>query len=614
MQTETFLSEEQKFNKIMIHNDSSKPKINDNLLNKWQSLINTITGLFGISASLIMKTNQDSVEVFLKNQNKDNLYEVGVYDFLAHALYCQTVTSHNKALYIKNVLEEVKLKDDPNVDLNMISYYGLPLNWPDKKTFGTICILDKKNRDLDQNSKKLLKEFRNVIEDDLRQLDIQEKLNKNYDKISAQKDKLKRVIDSIDAGTWEWNVQTGEIICNKKYEEMLGYESKEFKPITFEKWKELTHPEDLKKAEKILKKHFNNEIDKYDLNLRMKHKKGCWIWMNARGRLISWTDSGEPYKMYGVHIDISKQKKYEQIIKKLHKISIEFQKLESEKEICQQTIESAKEILEFDLSDLSLVKNNQFVSAAVSGGLKAEILPLDHGIMGKAFKNNKSYMSLDTEKDPDAKPTDEEYRSAIVVPIKNKGVFLAISTKKNGFNQKDLELAEILIASTKAALDKLSYQKELKYKSFYDSLTNINNRRFFEEELERLDTKRQLPISIIMADLNGLKLVNDSYGHHKGDQLLKRAAIILKNSIRSKDFVARLGGDEFAVLLPKTNREQLSKIVKRIKYSIDLANIQTDIPISIALGSATKESTATPITKVLKKADDKMYQNKLSKK
>jgi diguanylate cyclase (GGDEF)-like protein len=89
----------------------------------------------------------------------------------------------------------------------------------------------------------------------------------------------------------------------------------------------------------------------------------------------------------------------------------------------------------------------------------------------------------------------------------------------------------------------------LKYLSFHDQLTDLYNRRYFEEEMTRLDTERQLPLAVIVADLNGLELANDTYGHAVGDKLIIAAAETLKNTCRSEDVVARWGGDEFAILL-----------------------------------------------------------------
>ncbi|MFW5961973.1 MAG: diguanylate cyclase [bacterium] len=611
MKTKVFLREEQRFKEVDIA-EPVKAKINDKFLNKWEGIVNIIANIIGVAAALIMKINPESMEVVLKSQNEDNSYIAGGSYSLGHGLYSETVIAKNKELHIKNALEDEVWKDNPDIDLNLISYYGLPLNWPDGKTFGTICILDDKSMDLNQDSKQLMKEFKNVIEDDLNQLIEQKKVKEKNDKISEQKDKLKWIIEAAEAGTWELNLQTGEIICNQNWAEMLGYELEELEPTTIKTWKNLVHLDDLKKAEKNLEKHLNGETDFYSVETRMKHKDGHWVWILVRGKVISRTDDGQPHKMVGMDIDISKQKKQEQIIKELHKVVLEFQNLANGKEICQQTIKAAGEILDFELCHFSLVENNKLIPAAASETMKEKILLLNYEIIDKAFKNNESYLTLDKEEDFFGTPAEEIYVSAITIPMEDIGVFQAISTDKNGFNQRDLELAETLIASTKAVLDKLYYQKELEHKSFHDSLTNLYNRRFFDEEMKRLDTKRQLPLSIIMADVNGLKIINDSYGHKKGDQTLIKVAEILKEALREEDILARQGGDEFAVLLPKTNKEQLSKIIKRIKDRINQVNNQVDMPISIALGSAIKKDPAKDINEVLKRADDDMYQNKLA--
>ena len=153
-------------------------------------------------------------------------------------------------------------------------------------------------------------------------------------------------------------------------------------------------------------------------------------------------------------------------------------------------------------------------------------------------------------------------------------------------------------------------EKEIKYLLYKDQLTDLYNRRFIEEEMKRLDTERQLPISIFMVDINGLKLINDSLGHRKGDELLVKTADILKEAFRDEDIIARYGGDEFVILLPQTDRKTAQKVVGRIKRKCQKCS-GDNLVVSLGVGLATKTSVKEDIFDILKEADDKMYQNKL---
>lgn len=153
-------------------------------------------------------------------------------------------------------------------------------------------------------------------------------------------------------------------------------------------------------------------------------------------------------------------------------------------------------------------------------------------------------------------------------------------------------------------------EKEILYMNYHDQLTGLFNRRLFEAELKRLNIERNLPISVVMADVNGLKLINDAFGHAAGDRLLITTAKIIKKECRADEIIARLGGDEFVILLPKTNSEEAEKVIKRIKAASSGIRLQS-MELSISFGWETKNSAAQDINEILKNAEDNMYRDKL---
>jgi diguanylate cyclase (GGDEF)-like protein/PAS domain S-box-containing protein len=147
--------------------------------------------------------------------------------------------------------------------------------------------------------------------------------------------------------------------------------------------------------------------------------------------------------------------------------------------------------------------------------------------------------------------------------------------------------------------------------SYYDHLTGLYNRRFFEEELKRLDVERNLPLTIVMGDVNGLKIINDSFGHDFGDSLLIKIVGAIKRGCRQDEIIARLGGDEFVILLPKTDSETAEKIVKRIHKYISEEKIG-NLELSISFGYSTKHMITELASDIFKNAENQMYRHKLS--
>lgn len=155
-------------------------------------------------------------------------------------------------------------------------------------------------------------------------------------------------------------------------------------------------------------------------------------------------------------------------------------------------------------------------------------------------------------------------------------------------------------------------EKEIRYLSFHDELTGLYNRRYLNNELERLNNSRKIPISIIIGDLDKLKIVNDNHGHLLGDQYLKEAASILNDTMRSEDIVARTGGDEFSIILPETDSNDAEKICERIREGFKQVNQDKELPVefSISLGIATLKDSKEDLAHYYNQADKAMYKNK----
>ena len=163
--------------------------------------------------------------------------------------------------------------------------------------------------------------------------------------------------------------------------------------------------------------------------------------------------------------------------------------------------------------------------------------------------------------------------------------------------------------------EKKKHLDEIRFLSYHDGLTGLYNRNYFIKEMHRFDSEEYLPLSIIMGDVNGLKLSNDVYGHETGDSLLINISEILINNCRESDIVSRIGGDEFAIILPNTSMEESNLIQEKIKASCEESNFRTEnfkaIILSISLGSNTRDTIAKSMDLTYKNAEDRMYTHKL---
>ncbi|MBI9094078.1 MAG: PAS domain S-box protein [Sphaerochaeta sp.] len=148
--------------------------------------------------------------------------------------------------------------------------------------------------------------------------------------------------------------------------------------------------------------------------------------------------------------------------------------------------------------------------------------------------------------------------------------------------------------------------------SYRDSLTGLYNRRYYEQIKQTINTEPYYPLSMVLGDVNGLKLTNDAFGHDAGDQLLKKVAAVFRKTCREGDIITRIGGDEFILLLPRTDALNAKIIVDRINEALLTEEIR-GLKVSVSFGYSVKEGEPISLEETFKIAEDGMYREKLSK-
>ncbi|MFP4589569.1 MAG: MASE3 domain-containing protein [Candidatus Acetothermia bacterium] len=305
-------------------------------------------------------------------------------------------------------------------------------------------------------------------------------------------------------------------------------------------------------------------------------------------------------------------------LKALHDAVDRLQQQETEEELVQTAVEVAEDILEFDLCAIALVEGDYLVPEAHSTGLSSEEfvpIKLGEGIAGKAIQEGETIWVDDLRDYPDLKPTSEDFKSCISIPIGNIGNLQIVDDEAANFEESDLELAEILANHLYEELQRVRLEKELKERAIRDPLTGLYNRRYFNEslgkEVERCKRYEE-SLAFVMIDVNRFKEINDRYSHQKGDQVLTEVANLLKENVRDADTVVRYGGDEFLIMMPETKK--LDNATSRLDKRMERWNKESDLldfPLTLAMGiSRWNPNQGRGVEDALKEADERMYEDK----
>ena len=378
---------------------------------------------------------------------------------------------------------------------------------------------------------------------------------------------------------------SGELQVNKAMCAMLGYSENELKN---KKWQEITHPDDIEFSEKQTAEIISGKIDSMRLTKRYIKKDGAILWADLQASLRRDPD-GKPLYFITSIIDITDrmiaQKSLQQSEEKYRLLMTQMIQGLAVHEIITDSDGQPVDYVFLDIND-SYTKLVGVTREMCIGKRITEVMPT----VEKYWIDNFGEVALTGEPN--------YYENYLEATGKYYGTY-TYSPKKGQFAVLVSDITEYK-----------KYQEKLLYMSYHDQLTGLYNRRFFEEELNRRDTTANLPLTIIMCDINGLKIINDSFGHTIGDEYLKSTAEIIKKACRTDDIVARLGGGEFAVILTNVDAAEALKIIEQIKAMISEKKFAA-IDLSVSFGLATKASEQQSVLETVVSAENYMYTQKI---
>lgn len=423
-------------------------------------------------------------------------------------------------------------------------------------------------------------------------------------------ERLELVINATGVGIWDWQVQTGELTFNQRWAEIIGYTVEEMQPMKFDTWANNVHPDDLPKAQKLLKKHWDGEVELYEVEARMRHKRGHYVWVLASGKVVDWQEDGKPKRMLGTHLDITERKEREreriiasQLLQESQKVAkVGGWELNLETGLLTWTAET------YRIHETTPAEFDPTVDAGVG-----YFLPISRETISQALDQAINHgVSYDLELETlTTKGRKIDVRTTCNVTQKNgvsvrlTGIFQDISDQKE--IQRKLEMSNLNLEEANAALQ---------HSAHYDPLTELPNRILLSDRMQQAMTKcvrRNKLVAIAFIDLDGFKVINDRYGHSAGDQFLQKIARELRLSLREGDTLARIGGDEFVAVLDDFNEITdsypiLTRMLESATTELDIDGNHLKVTASIGVTFYPQKNCSPD--QLLRQADQAMYKAK----
>lgn len=383
---------------------------------------------------------------------------------------------------------------------------------------------------------------------------------------------------------------------NPMFEKICGRTKEELANIS---WPSITHPDDLQADIELFRKFKAGEIPGYEMEKRYLRPDSSPVWVHmVIAPLKLEADVNNVYNHLCIIEDISERKKMEQALKNS----------EHDKAVLLDNMQGMAYRCAFD-RDWTMF----YVSAGCMEltGYPPESL-LNNAVVSYNDLICPPYREEIWNLWVDAVKNHTKVRKEYEITTANDELKWVLEQGKPLYdeNGKVLALEGLIVDIT----DRKKHELEIKYLYEHDSLSRLHNRRYFEQEMNRLNNVRTLPLSIILVDINGMRLINDAFGYQEGDALIRATSKILKSCSRPQDVLARTGGDEFGILMPNTDNRAAYQQIEAITRACLEYNENNPLKlyeISLSTGYATKMTVEESLSAMTKAADNHLRNRKL---
>ena len=422
---------------------------------------------------------------------------------------------------------------------------------------------------------------------------VQRNTEREHDQqaLRESEERWKFALEGSGEGVWDRNLETGQVVYSRRYKEIYGFAEEELVNHQ-EGWDDRVHPDDVARVAAEREAYFAGLKPVYVNERRMQCRDGSWKWILSRGMVVERDAQGKPLRMIGTHSDITERHQREEALRLAATVF--------------NTVDEAVVVTDKDNHIVSV--NPAFTT--ITGYLPEDVMGRNPKMLASGIHPPEFYQGMwQTLGDTG------NWRGEIRNRSKSGRLFLEWLSIKQVRDEKGQPTHYVAVFSDIS--ERKAAEERMQHLAHYDVLTGLPNRILFADRLQQTIAKARRDkshVALMFIDLDHFKPVNDMYGHHVGDLLLKEVAVRLRECLRREsDTVVRMGGDEFVVILPEIDALQdavtvAEKILFALNQTFPIAG--HTLQISASIGIACYPEHGTDEKYLLKQADAAMYRAK----